>query len=116
MQLKLPTWLAAILWLAIPGIYALLLLGNKLDSLYPFIIYLICAAVSWIMCGVSYGVLPSVKTFRELQQQAKIGSRPEPGADSNAEKAFGYVKWYACCIILPLIITIAYHFQLAGYF
>lgn len=114
MKLNLPTWLAVVLWFAIPGVYFLLLLGNKLDGLYPLFIYPLAGVVSWVMCGVSYGVLPSVKAYRA---SLNLSTRaPEPGADSNQQKAFGYWKWYACCIILPLIVTIGYHFQWAGYF
>lgn len=115
MKLNLPTWLSVVLWLGIFGAYALLMLTNTLDGLFPFFIYPVCLAVSWIMCGVSYGVLPSVKAYRETLKQMKNTSRPEAGADSNRELAFGYWKWVGCCAILPLLITIGYHLQWAGY-
>ena len=115
MKLNLPTWAAVVIWLGSFGVYAGLLLGNALDGLFPFFIYLFCAGISWIMCGASYGVLPSVKAYRETLKQLGNTYRPEADAASNRDKALGYWKWYAWCIALPLLVTIGYHLQVAGY-
>lgn len=115
MKLNLPTWAAVVIFLGAMGVYAFLLLGNTLDGLFPFFIYLLCGGVSWIMCGASYGVLPSVKAYRETLKQAQNTRVVEPGAPTARDIAFGYWKWYGCCIALPLLVTIGYHLQLAGY-
>lgn len=115
MKLNLPTWAAVVIWLGSFGVYAILLLSNSLDGLFPFWIYLLCAGISWLMCGASYGVLPSVKAYRETLKQQANRRVVEPGADSNAKKAIDYWKWYCWCLAIPLLVTIGYHLQVAGY-
>jgi hypothetical protein len=115
MKLNLPTWLAVVLTFATLGGYSLLLLGNKLDGLFPIVIYFISIGVSWLMTGFTYGVLPGVKAYRATLKQMQITKAVEPDAPTARDIAIGYWKWFGCMIILPLLITIGYHFQLAGY-
>lgn len=114
-MIKLPTWASVVLAFATYLVFFLLVLGNKLDFLYPFFIYPLAIVVGWLVSGFTYGLLPGKKAIDETKRVKNFNNSTEADAPSAHDRAMGYWKWVACCLVIPLLVTIGYHLQLAGY-
>jgi hypothetical protein len=115
-MIKLPLWARVALMFANLIVFCILLLGNKLDSLFPFFIYPVSLIVAWLNCGLSYELLPGKKAIEATKAQMGNTYRTEPGAPNARERAIGYWAWFACWIVAAIGLTAAYHGQYAGYY
>lgn len=115
-MIKLPVWARVVLMFANLILFAILLLGNSLDGLYPFLIYLTAFGIAWLNCGLSYGLLPGKKAIAETKKAQNYHNRTEADAPSAHERAIGYWVWFGCWILALALLTAGYHGQLAGYY
>ncbi len=115
-MIKLPLWVRVILMFANLIVFCILLLGNNLDGLYPFFIYLIAIGVAWLNCGLSYELLPGKKAIEDTKVAVNYTNATQPNASSLRDRAIGYWTWFGCWIVALLLLTAAYHGQLAGYY
>lgn len=116
MQVKLPLGVRVVLIFVICGLFCFFLFSNRLDFLYPVLIYLIDLPIAIAVCGLSYDILPGKKAIEATKEATKYTNVTQPGGTSLKQRAIGYWAWFACCLGAGLILTIVYHFQLAGYF